>query len=568
MPHGGYRASSLALLLAPLRHCYISAEMRRGTIFHLIVLLLLCWDGIAFISVTNSKEKRAVIGKLFNSFDGKVSHLLHIKEHSNSGGIKQMYYNDISDAFIAEKSVEFTQSQSKLVRILRNSFLPSGALNSDYYKYTLWRIAQRFMSATTSVFGTQALLLALGFKKNSIGIAAATTWVLKDILGKFSRIIWASKYGRRFDSDAKKWRFRSSLLFAAGSSFEVFTYLVPSLFLVIAAIANAMKQMAMLTSSATRNAIYKSFARNSDNIGDITAKGEAQIAVVDLLGMVMGIMVSRAIGTSRTNIASIFLILSTLDIFCIFNEIKSVVFYSLNYERVGIVIRHLLSNYEKLANYNDSLSTEQRVGSIANPGSVAFATKQNPTSIALTPSQVSEIEKIFLPSKFGEEIFCLFSKHPLTPSVIFKYINQLTHRESDDKLIITLHASSNSSHIDRILANTGIDATSLVCRINGSPIMFKPSILLHKDASPFDVFRGLIIVHKILFEVEKLAVSSDEARSIDLDDETLINIVNNGYKFEKENLRLIVNNLRVSGWDMSKFMFGNIRRRVEWEIQT
>ena len=541
-----------------------------GSIFILIVLLSLCRDGIAFISVTNSKEKRAVMGKLFNTFDGKVSHLLNIKEHSNSGGIKQMYYNDISDAFIAEKSADFMQSHSKLVRILRNSFLPSGALNSDYYNYTLWRIAQRFLSATTSVFGTQALLLALGFKKNSIGIAAATTWVLKDILGKFSRIIWASKYGRRFDSDAKKWRFRSSLLFAAGSSFEVFTYLVPSLFLAIAAIANAMKQMAMLTSSATRNAIYKSFARNSDNIGDITAKGEAQIAVVDLLGMVMGIMVSRAIGTSRTNIASIFLILSTLDIFCIFNEIKSVVFYSFNYERVGIVIRHLLSNYEKLVSGNDSPSNEESVGSVpsSSTGSVAFATKQNPTSIALTPSQVSAIEKIFLPSKFGEEIFCLLSKHPLPPSVIFKYINQLTHREGDDKLIITLRASSDSSYIDRILANTGIDATSLVCYINGSPIIFKPSILLHKDASPFDVFRGLIIVHKILVDVEKLTASSDGSHSIKFDDDTLINIVNNGYKFEKENLRLIVNNLRASGWDMSKFMFGNIRRRVEWEIQT
>ena len=33
---------------------------------------------------------------------------------------------------------------------------------------------------------------------------------------------------------------------------------------------------------------YKSFARSSDNIGDITAKGEAQIAVIDLLGMTTG----------------------------------------------------------------------------------------------------------------------------------------------------------------------------------------------------------------------------------------------------------------------------------------
>lgn len=74
----------------------------------------------------------------------------------------------------------------------------------------------------------------------------------------------------------------------------------------------------MLTSSATRNALYNSFKRIDgvnggklndvtnktasvgrrgaggaiENIGDITAKGEAQIAVVDLLGIASGICLS------------------------------------------------------------------------------------------------------------------------------------------------------------------------------------------------------------------------------------------------------------------------------------
>ena len=48
--------------------------------------------------------------------------------------------------------------------------------------------------------------------------------------------------------------------------------LVSEIFLVIAATANGFKQMAMLTSSATRNAIYRSFARKSDNIGALLLK--------------------------------------------------------------------------------------------------------------------------------------------------------------------------------------------------------------------------------------------------------------------------------------------------------
>jgi len=88
---------------------------------------------------------------------------------------------------------------------------------------------------------------------------------------------------------------------------------------------------------------YKSFSRNADNIGDITgdyfisivksnphkklpdailAKGEAQIAVIDLVGMVCGIYLSRIIETSRIKIILAFIVLSAMDLFCIFNEIK------------------------------------------------------------------------------------------------------------------------------------------------------------------------------------------------------------------------------------------------------
>lgn len=65
----------------------------------------------------------------------------------------------------------------------------------------------------------------------------------------------------------------TSLLYAAGNGLEIVTYVFPASFLVLAAAANSFKQISMLTSSATRNTIYRSFARG-ENIGDITAKGE------------------------------------------------------------------------------------------------------------------------------------------------------------------------------------------------------------------------------------------------------------------------------------------------------
>ena len=106
-------------------------------------------------------------------------------------------------------------------------------------------------------------------------------------------MVWASKMGRKFDPDAKRWRYRSSLLFAIGNGLEVLTFIYPLWFLILATCANACKQMSMLTSSATRNALYNSFRDGSrENIGDITAKGEAQIAIVDLLGIMSGVCLS------------------------------------------------------------------------------------------------------------------------------------------------------------------------------------------------------------------------------------------------------------------------------------
>lgn len=155
---------------------------------------------------------------------------------------------------IAVQSPKKAKSIKELLRqFIVTYFIPSGNLSPDYYTYARWRMIQRFIAATSNVFGTQALLLALGFKKSSIGVSAASIWVMKDALGKFSRIFWASKYGRKFDSDAKTWRFFSSILFAIGNALEIFTYIMPSFFLLIAAFANAMKQMAMVTYSSTRN---------------------------------------------------------------------------------------------------------------------------------------------------------------------------------------------------------------------------------------------------------------------------------------------------------------------------
>ncbi|GMH46827.1 hypothetical protein TrRE_jg11711, partial [Triparma retinervis] len=168
-----------------------------------------------------------------------------------------------------------------------------------------------------------------------MGKGAVLNWVLKDCLGKVVRMLWASKMGRKFDPDAKRWRFRSSLLYSLGNLMEIITYIYPPLFLLLATGANCLKQVSMLTSSSTRNALYQSFKDpNRENIGDITAKGEAQISVVDLLGMASGILLTGVVGTSVTRVMSVFVVLQGLEIAAMYMQIRAVVFRTLNFERL------------------------------------------------------------------------------------------------------------------------------------------------------------------------------------------------------------------------------------------
>lgn len=267
-------------------------------------------------------------------------------------------------------------------KTLTSAFLPEGVTPS-YYAFIRWRIFQRLINANVHVFGTQSLLLGLGIKnRNTLGLSAALNWVLKDALGKMVRMVWASKMGRKFDSDAKRWRFRSSLLFAAGNGLEVSTYVFPEFFLVFATLANCMKQMSMLTSSATRNALYNSFRdQRRQNIGDITAKGEAQIAVVDLLGIGSGVCLSRAVGVSVRSVLSVWILLQILEIFCMYHEIRSVEFRMLNFERMWSVTDNFVS-----AVYENGINT--KTGNV---------TADALMSGIPTPGDVARSEKIFLP---------------------------------------------------------------------------------------------------------------------------------------------------------------------------
>jgi len=376
------------------------------------------------------------------------------------GGVRKRLVWDASDGdgrFVLQDSVRpdgpsgelfgthgaAADAAASVVHFFTNAFFPED-VTPDYYSFTAWRFFQRCVSATVGVFGTQALLLALGIKSGRLGQAAAISWVLKDGLGRVGKMLWAGSVGRDFDVDPKRWRFRSALMYAAGNGLEIVTQIFPASFLVVATGANTLKQVSMLTASATRNAMYRSFGGKAQNIANITAKGEAQIVVADLIGMTCGIQLSKALGAGKgrlgnMNVLAAYVLLSAIDVLAIYQELRQVVFRTINPERLGMTVAAFVAD-----------------------GTVP------------PPPVVSRREPIFLPPVYDHRrIFVPLSRLTATPA----------------ELTRALHEFRGEKYaIPRVRGGGGGGDGALTCKV-----------ALREDATNVDVLRSMLAVGYVSF---------------------------------------------------------------------
>ena len=123
--------------------------------------------------------------------------------------------------------------------------------------------------------------------------------MLKDGLGQLGGILFASRYGRNFDEDIKKWRFMAMVALNISIYIEILTLKFPDHFLLLASLANVGKNICFLLASASRASINMQFSKNN-NIGDISGKSVSQFTASSLFGVGLGLILSKTF-----NIASI-----------------------------------------------------------------------------------------------------------------------------------------------------------------------------------------------------------------------------------------------------------------------
>eukprot|EP00536_Pseudo-nitzschia_multiseries_P010420 jgi/Psemu1/203287/e_gw1.318.69.1 len=452
-----------------------------------------------------------------------------------------------SQGLAALYSVDSTAEKlsTRLRRGVKHTFLPEG-VNRSYFHFMRWRFLQRFINSNLHVLGTQSLIMGLGIKSaKTLGVSAALTWVLKDALGKLTRLVWASRMGRRFDSDAKRWRFRASLVYAMGNYLEIVTYINPSLFLLWATIANSCKQVAMLTSSATRTSLYNSFRDGKrENIADITAKGEAQIAIVDLIGIAFGVSLSTCIGTSVKSVLSTYFTLQILEIFCLYRQIRGVEYTVMNFERMTKVIDFFLDGIDGTGSINI-------ITNFTNGG-----TKNNSTIIIPTPMDIAYKERIFLPPQHLRRrtlAFGSLGRAKLNPVELSKLMTLF----GNERYMLVVGQNTKKSNRRRGL----FQKTSEEEKIQQSC-----HIVLHEEASNLDIVKStlaLLTLRKKLLERNITSGSDLSLRSSDCWD--LLEEVR--YSTDKY-FPSLLKQLSLQGWaSPSRSMFGRVSRRASWPLE-
>ncbi|KAA8499624.1 Protein root UVB sensitive 1, chloroplastic [Porphyridium purpureum] len=227
------------------------------------------------------------------------------------------------------------------IRNVSSVVLPKGfpsAVAPYYGRYAKWHFMHNTITATNAVLATSSLLQAAGVTSGEVPAAVAANWVLKDGVGNFARLLYGNRFAARFDSEIKRFRVLADLLHHTGTAAEILTRVYPMYFLPLAAGGNALKSCAQIIFVSTRATVNRRMALQ-DNIGEVTAKGDAQSVIADLTGTLVGVVASTA---THDNGGAAWLLFSAnvcLQMWSRIESLRALEFNTLNFYRLLLLIQ-------------------------------------------------------------------------------------------------------------------------------------------------------------------------------------------------------------------------------------
>ncbi|RID66239.1 hypothetical protein BRARA_D01399 [Brassica rapa] len=218
----------------------------------------------------------------------------------------------------------------------------------SYISYVKWKFLHRVFSSALQVLATQAMFRAIGIgQSRSLASSAAFNWILKDGLGRLCRCIYTASLASAFDTNLKRVRFSTSVLFSLSIGVELMTPVFPHYFLLLASIANIAKQISLSCYLATGSAVHRSFAV-ADNLGEVSAKAQIQTVCFDNLGLLLAVLLNMLFQNNQRLQASLpfvlYPIFSTIDLLGIYQGLKHINLQTLTKNRLEIILERWIES--------------------------------------------------------------------------------------------------------------------------------------------------------------------------------------------------------------------------------
>lgn len=234
--------------------------------------------------------------------------------------------------------------QTFLWRSVLLGFFPRGypeSVAGPYLPYVSWTAVGLLAGRMQAVLATQAALFAAGLSAGAIPMAVAVQWVLKDGVGHAGAIVYAASVNTRFDADAKRYRFHSTLALTAADVIAVLMPLAPQHFFVLASLSSTTSSIANLAQVAARARIMSSFAVQG-NLADCVRAGQTQAKLMSLIGTGAGAGLSWYLGPEPLHVLAAMAPLAAVSLYAMYESSRLVVLRTLNVQRAERVYSELL----------------------------------------------------------------------------------------------------------------------------------------------------------------------------------------------------------------------------------
>ncbi|EME26673.1 Protein root UVB sensitive 1, chloroplastic [Galdieria sulphuraria] len=347
-----------------------------------------------------------------------------------------------SQEYLCHRSLNRQNLWEQITSSLSTFFLPEGfpeSVGDSYLQYSIWRGIQNIISNISQVLSTQALLLAAGVgRTHSETLAAATAWAWKDGIGQVGRLFTAV-LGNQYDADPKRWRLVSDLLYDIGLSLEILSPAFSKYFLFMAALGNISKSIAFAIGISCRYSVLKTFVRR-ENLGEISAKNDAQNVVTGMLGTLIGVWMSKCLPAAPKVRLGVFLFFTAIYSFFNYKSMQVAELTTINRQR-GNILAHSYLMFQNVPSVSMSNSYERFVPLFPT----VFQYPHVRLGVGLTELSIS-IEKI---ANYTRQ----FSKEKYILSLSDGEIRVALHRnhESVDLLQLLLHIAFIRDEIQRRL---------------------------------------------------------------------------------------------------------------------